>query len=384
MENEQLVLNDLEKIESKEKNCKKIYLKYIIILSIFIILSVLIVLLIIFFSDDNKKKPFPPNITIEFNFTLLNNNSEQYVLVYWNCSHIFDLISINVKGLNDGNIRTYNIHNTNEGETLVKVYYGIPKVNIYYEKDIYGSDKTFEFIIPINEICIAPIIASLPVSILSFELFNISKAYNCPIYVGLERYKTWDWKSLPNNVYLFDYIDQTDFMKINFNDIYYGISEWIKQLYKANNDIKIHLFLNDYHTHVFSLYIFANNIPEKNYDFTFISDGTASYLTFNKIFDNNETYIKNYNEMCKKWKEHKKLIWDLKYYKDNIKDSRFINIDKMRNYNNVIIKEEKNVFWWLTKIEGLFAPNNPILLKEILNNNHILLKDINHLLNKFK
>ena len=39
-----------------------------------------------------------------------------------------------------------------------------------------------------------------------------------------------DRKSLPNNVYLFDYIDQTDFMKINFNDIYYGISEWIKQL----------------------------------------------------------------------------------------------------------------------------------------------------------
>jgi len=98
-----------------------------------------------------------------------------------------------------------------------------------------------------------------------------------------------DRKSLPNNVYLFDYIDQTDFMKINFNDIYYGISEWIKQLYKANNDIKIHLFLNDYHTHVFSLYFFTNNIPEKNYDCTFISDGTASYLIFNKIFDNNET-----------------------------------------------------------------------------------------------
>jgi len=70
-----------------------------------------------------------------------------------------------------------------------------------------------------------------------------------------------DRKSLPNNVYLFDYIDQTDFMKINFNDIYYGISEWIKQLYKANNDIKIHLFLNDYYTHIFSLYFFANNIP---------------------------------------------------------------------------------------------------------------------------
>jgi hypothetical protein len=100
MENEQLVLNDLEEIESKEKNCKKIYLKYIIILSIFIFLSVLIEILIIFFSYDNKKKPFPPYITIEFNFTLLNNNSEQYVLVHWNCSHIFDLIfQLMLKGL---------------------------------------------------------------------------------------------------------------------------------------------------------------------------------------------------------------------------------------------------------------------------------------------
>jgi len=38
MENEHLVINGLDEIESKKKNYKKVYLKYIIILSIFIIL----------------------------------------------------------------------------------------------------------------------------------------------------------------------------------------------------------------------------------------------------------------------------------------------------------------------------------------------------------
>ena len=36
-------------------------------------------------------------------------------------------------------------------------------------------------------------------------------------------------------------------------------------------------------------------------------------------------------------------------------------------------------FWWLTQIQGVFAPNNPVLLEELLNNKNIVLKNLNTL-----
>ena len=369
-ENENLVINDLNEENKPKKRKYSIIFIFITIIVIFILIS-----LILFFFIFSTKKP-----NVDFNFTLKKSDSKQDILVYWKSSEILDLISIRVKGLNNEDIRIYNFFNSIEGEGLVQVYYGLPKINIYYKKGNYNSEKTYEFNVSIKEIFIAPIAASLPIMLLSFELFNISNTYNCPIFVFLERYKTWNWDYLPNNVYLFDFINQTNFRNINFYDIYFSLDKWINQLYKANNDIKIHLFLNDYHLYVFALYIFANNIPEKNYDLTLLSDGTASYMSFNKYFDNNETYIENYRNMRKKWKEHKQLIWDLKSYSDNIKNEKFINSQEINYYCYIIVNEEKNVYWWLTKIKGLFAPNNPKMLDELINNKHILLKDTQHLL----
>ena len=364
---------------TNEENSKKKFDKRNLLI-IFILIFIIIPIILIIYFTKNGKRPFPSDITIDFNFSLINNNSQQNVLVYWNCSENFDLVSIKVIGLQNENIRIYNFKKTTEGEALVQIYYGIPKIHIYYEKGKYASDKYFAFNVPIDEICIAPLVASMPVTLLSFEVFNITKKYNCPIYVYLERYLTWNWDSLPNNVYLIDFIDQKKFRNLDFMTIYYSFGQWIAQLYKVNNNIKIHLFLNDFHFQVFSLYIFSNNIPEKNYDLTLMSDGSASYFYFNKYFDNNETYLANYEKMSIKWKNHKKLIWDLKKYNDKIDDSRFIKRDELCYYCYVVVKEEKNVFWWLTKIKGLFAPNNPKMLEELLNNDHIVLKEINYLL----
>ena len=44
-----------------------------------------------------------------------------------------------------------------------------------------------------------------------------------------------------------------------------------------------------------------------------------------------------------------------------------------------MLKEENNTFWCLTKIKGVFAPNNPEIVQELLNNPNIKVKDINTL-----
>ena len=56
-----------------------------------------------------------------------------------------------------------------------------------------------------------------------------------------------------------------------------------------------------------------------------------------------------------------------------------IGIGPIGWYVYIILKEEKNTFWWLTKIKGIFAPNNPEALHELLNNKNILEKDTKNL-----
>lgn len=318
---------------------------------------------------------------VNFTFILKKGKDSQNVLIHWNETIIIDIISINVKGLTNETIRTYNFTNTYEGEALAQVYYGIPKICIYYKKGDYINETIHEFIFPVEELGISPLHGTLPVTLLSLGIFNITNTYNCPIFVGIFRHLSWNWDSLPKNVYLFDFIPQRKDGKIDFNYVYFNLQIWIAQLYKVNKNVKIHLFLNDYHIQVFALYILANNIPEENYDVILLSDGTGSHITFNKNFDNNETYAENYAKMKKKWNIYKKFIWERKEYNDKIKDSRFIGRYEIVQYCFIWAREEKNIYWWLNKINGLFAPNCPQALQDVLNTPHIYLKDTKNLLN---
>ena len=125
----------------------------------------------------------PVIFNIEFNYKIIkSDNGFQYILVNWTSNDIFN-ISINVKGVENEIIRTYNIFNTNKNEQLVKVYFGIPKLNIIIEKDGVKNEKNENFKISAKEIVIAALHATLPTLIFSFDIFNIINNYNCPIYV---------------------------------------------------------------------------------------------------------------------------------------------------------------------------------------------------------
>ena len=319
---------------------------------------------------------------IDFNYKIIPSElGSQNILVNWDANEIVN-ISIKVKGVENEIIRTYNICNSTVGEKLVKVYFGLPKIYIKVEKPNFTLEINKEFQIPAKELVIAPIQGTLAPLMLSLEIFNIKKNFSCPIYVALERVKTWNWSKLPERVYFFDIMDENILNSLELFGIFKFLDKlkiWMKQMFQVNNSTIFNLFINDYHNYIIPICLYANNIPSDNYKIYMLSDGAASYTCFNDYFDNKTTYVENYNKLKKKYLEFKDFVWSQKKYDRRSTSPKNIGMWDLGWYIYIILKVEKNTFWWLTKIKGVFAPNNPEALQELLDNKNISTKDIKNL-----
>jgi len=367
--------NDIELIDKENNKIeKKFSIEIILCITISLLLFIVIPIIILIIVMKNEEI-----FNIKFNYEIIQSNSGfQNILVKWASNETFN-ISISVKGVENEVIRIYNILNTNQSEQLVKVYFGIPKLHIVIQKNEKKNEIIREFNIVPKEVVIAAFHASLPALIFSLDIFNITEKFNCPIYVSLERYKAWKWDKLPERVFLFDILDENNFYKIDFYDILVKLKLWMAQMYKVNNKVIFNLFLTDIHNFIIPFCIYSNNIPSENYRIFLLSDGTASYMYFNEKFDNNQTYLNTYNQMKYKYEEFKSYVWNSKNYDTSSSYSKNLNHGDLHYYSYIITKVEKNSFWWLTKIKGVFAPNNPTILEELLNDSKIELKDLNYL-----
>ena len=366
--NSDLIEKDLNLETKKFYQTKKFW----IIISIFILVLIIIgIILIINFRRETEQ--------INFEYEIIQSElGSQNILVKWNFNSSVN-ISINVKGVENEIIRTHNIYNSTIGEKLIKVYYGMPKLYIKVQNYLFEKQIEKQFKIPAKEILFAAFPATLDSLLFSLNIFNITKNFSCPIYVFLMRYRMWNWTNLPENVFLFDILDENNYQKFNYYRILDKLKIWINQIYQLNNSTLFNLFINDYHTYVIPICLFANNIPPENYKIYMLSDGTGSYLAFNKIFNDKDTYIQNYNNMKNKYYVFRDYIRNRKSYDKDSRYSKNINYRDLRSYAYIILKEENNTFWWLTKIEGAFAPNNSEVLQELLNNPNIEEKNINSL-----
>ena len=356
---------------NKKNNCPK---KNIIIISIITALILIAVIILVIILTKKKKEIFD----IKFDYQIIQSDmGTQNILVNWTSEDIFN-ISIQVKGVENEIIRTYDILNTDHSEKLVKVYFGKPKLYIINKKNSKTIEIDKEFIIPAKNISFAAFFGTLPSLMFSLDIFNITKNFSGPIYVTLERYNMWDWDKLPKGIYGFDILKEIKF-KEGFLIILNKLRIWMGQLYEVNKNTLFNLFITDIHNFIVPSCLYSNNIPSENYNIFLLSDGTGSYLSFNEKFDNNETYLKTYNEMKNRYNEFKSYIWNQKSYDIYSHSSKNIDLVELRDYSYIVLKEEKNAFWWLTKIKEVFCPNNPALLEELLNNKNIVLKDLNYL-----
>ena len=358
--NSDLIEKDLNLETKKFYQTKKFW----IIISIFILVLIIIgIILIINFRRETEQ--------INFEYEIIQSElGSQNILVKWNFNSSVN-ISINVKGVENEIIRTYNIYNSTIGEKLIKVYYGMPKLYIKVQNYLFEKQIEKQFKIPAKEILFAAFPATLDSLLFSLNIFNITKNFSCPIYVFLSRYRMWNWTNLPENVFLFDILDENNYQKFNYYRILDKLKIWINQIYQLNNSTLFNLFINDYHTYVIPICLFANNIPPENYKIYMLSDGTGSYLAFNKIFNDKDTYIQNYNNMKNKYYVFRDYIRKRKSYDKDSRYSKNINYrDLEKNINSLfksLDKEQKEI------IKDLFDLNSNFFEEAYKQNKSVML-----------
>lgn len=186
---------------------------------------------------------------------------------------------------------------TKDGKSLDFTAYGKYEVSIAFLKD----DKTVstfdqEVNIIANEYNIAPLGGTLPVTLFSLQLWDITHTSNgtvIPTMVLLERPSSYNWENLPSGVYPMPTLTEkeistgsSDFGVSSdlFRDRAVSVQAYIKDLFEGNPNAHINLYVSDYYVGLVQSLIYANQIPEGQYTIHLLSDGSFSASSFNSTY----------------------------------------------------------------------------------------------------
>ncbi len=279
-------------------------------------------------------------------------DQSQAININWDASKQLDSIKVsvyhnnklvNVKYLNKASQMASN-------KTEIEGFYGKMTVKVQFKKGIYSTTKTMKVNLSADEYNIAPITATMPVTLFTLSLDEITNKGAIPTFVWFKRSGAWDWTKLPQNVYEVPVATAEQFLNSDQNVMYSSTSKWVKELYEINKNSKFNFYYNDYYAYGWMQATIANGIPAENYKVTLLSDGTASFNYFNKHL-NNANYASNYEVMKTNYLKLKNEIASKKKYTESSKGFT-VDANTLREYAFVMAKEEPNVEWWLTRANG--------------------------------
>ena len=279
-------------------------------------------------------------------------DQSQAININWDASKQLDSIKVsvyhnnklvNVKYLNKASQMASN-------KTEIEGFYGKMTVKVQFKKGIYSTTKTMKVNLSADEYNIAPITATMPVTLFTLSLDEITNKGAIPTFVWFKRSGAWDWTKLPQNVYEVPVATAEQFLNSDQNVMYSSTSKWVKELYEINKNSKFNFYYNDYYAYGWMQATIANGIPAENYKVTLLSDGTASFNYFNKHL-NNANYASNYEAMKTNYLKLKNEIASKKKYTESSKGFT-VDANTLREYAFVMAKEESNVEWWLTRANG--------------------------------
>lgn len=276
----------------------------------------------------------------------------QNITVKWDTSKPIENVMVSVYHGNDlVSVKYCSKYNeVVAGQTEVEGFYGKMTVKVKIQRGIYSSTKTTKVNLSADEYNIAPITATMPVTLFTLSLDEVTNKGTIPTFVWFKRSGAWDWNKLPSNVYQMPTALATEFDSSAEDVMYSKTSAWVKELYEINKNSKFNFYYNDYYAFGWLQATVANGIPADNYKVTLLSDGTASFNYFNKHF-NNADYQTEYEAMKAEYYQLKEQIASKKKYSQTTKGFA-ISADNLREYAFVMAKEEANVDWWLTRVSG--------------------------------
>ena len=324
--------------------------------------------------DENKADE------IDFEMSAEQIGETQNIKVTWNTAEYIDQMTISLyhgEDLVRQELLTDPV-TVNAGERTVEAFYGKITVKMEIKSGDSTASKEREVKLSATEYNIAPITATMPVTIFTLSLPEITDNGRIPTFVWFKRSGAWNWNCLPENVYPMPTAKGSEFFTSDETVMYEKTSAYVKELYEINSNSMFHMYYNDYFAYGWVQATIANGIPTDNYDVVLLSDGAASFSYFNKHFDNVETADTEYAQMASQWATTKQQVAKNGEYDNNSKTE--IKAGPLREYAYVMTCEEPNVQWWLTRINGTLAVNNPDMYAKVEANPNIKVKDLNTLL----
>ena len=342
-------------------------------------------------AENHKKNEIMGQLNHTLTISAAQINDSQSINIDWDVDKTIDTLKIEV--YHDGtNVSTIIINDTTtimKGSYIIDAFYGkhIVRVTSYnsYDKFTCTSTAEKEVSLTADEYIIAPITATMPVTLFTLSLKEITNNYTIPTFVWFKRSGVWEYSEMPENVDLIPVCKTDDFIHdTSQNGVYEKTSKWVKELYELNPNSKFNFYYNDYFPHGWMQATIGNNIPTSNYKVTLLSDGAGSFFYFNDCFDNDNVDTV-YQEMKAEYETLKTQVNTTGKYTANSNDYT-INSEELRKYIYIMAKEEANVDWWLTRISGTLAVNNASLyaeLESLVQEGSIKVKDLKTLLDAF-
>ena len=295
---------------------------------------------------------------------------KQLVKVSWDCAESVDEIVITLKH-GDEVYKTLNV-NSAEGLTLneqlreeknsvvIETFYGKHTVEVVAKKgDRVSEVKTNNVNVFTDEYNIAPLVATVPVTIYTLGMKNYTNNFEIPTFFWLERSNAWDYEQLLDNVYPIPTATKEEITtEYNQNRDAKTIA-WVKELYEMNNNSKFNFFCNDYWPTVWLDVVYGNDIPVENFKITLLSDGTASYKMFNDVY-NNQNAAQTYENYVTLWEN----------YKNGTVDS--LSVEQCRALVYVWVQDPTiDLTWVINRIDTIGQDNISVKNKitELYNNN---------------
>ena len=297
--------------------------------------------------------------------TVKQIENQQRIQVDWDTSGgavgKVDIVIKKSNGLVDSSVTINNPSQLAKGYAVLDTSYGRNTVEITVSNRANSASKKTTVDVYTDEYVIAPLVATMPVTIFSLRMEEITDNYTIPTFVWLQRGAAWNYKEMPENVYLIPmstYDIMAGYSGDNPSELYYQTSKWVGELYEMNNNSKFHFYVNDYHPFVWLECTYLNRIPQANYDVTLLTDGTASNAVFETLYTTSSA-LNDYNKMVEEYNDFKQDLWD-----DNNPDfyNNLISIPlnnlNTRNWILPMLKEEPNVKVILTR--AYFANNDEV------------------------
>ena len=238
-----------------------------------------------------------------------------------------------------------------KGTTTIDASYGLNNIKVEISNRRSNDKRELETKVYTDEYVIAPLVATMPVTLFSLQLKEITNNYTIPTFVWLQRGMAWNYSEMPENVNLIPMstLDvMAGYLGTNYWQMYTETSKWVGELYKMNPNSKFHFYVNDYHPFAWMESTYVNRIPAENYDVTLLTDGTASNYVFESLYIK-ESAADDYNNMVATYNEYNQDLWD----KNNPNAYNVANVlkenERTRDWILPMLTQEENVKLVLTR-----------------------------------